>query len=135
MAKRYNTFTIIINLICIFNISVGNGAKAEGPGLGPGLDEGGEVEAADAFGRVFADEGDVVEEATHEEKKKRTALELLEDSKKGKELKPVDHANIDYLPFRKNLYIVPRALARLTEAEVNERREDLSIKVTLSHIF
>ena len=53
----------------------------------------------------------------------------MEDSKKGKELKPVDHSKIEYLSFRKNLYIVPRALARLTEAEINERREDLSIKV------
>ena len=113
----------------------GANGKADGQGLGPGLGQGPgpgleeKEEEEEAFGRVFADEGDVVEEAMHEEKKKRTALELLEDSKKGKELKPVDHANIDYLPFRKNLYIVPRALARLTEAEVNERREDLSIKV------
>jgi ATP-dependent RNA helicase DDX46/PRP5 len=80
------------------------------------------------LGRVFASEGDMIDEVDVEEKKK-SALELLEESKKGKELKPVDHAAIEYIPFRKNLYIVPRALSRLTEAEVVERREDLQIKV------
>ena len=80
------------------------------------------------LGRVFAGEGDVMDETDVEEKKK-SALEILEESKKGKELKPVDHKTVDYIPFRKNLYIVPRALSRLTEADLNEKREDLQIKV------
>ena len=80
------------------------------------------------LGRVFAGEGDVMDETDIEEKKK-SALEILEDSKKGKELKPVDHKTVDYIPFRKNLYIVPRALSRLTEDDLNEKREDLQIKV------
>lgn len=80
------------------------------------------------LGRVFAGEGDVMDETDIEEKKK-SALEILEESKKGKELKPVDHKTVDYIPFRKNLYIVPRALSRLTEADLNEKREDLQIKV------
>ena len=39
-----------------------------GLGSGSGLEE--KEEEVDTFGRVFADEGDVVEEAMHEEKKK-----------------------------------------------------------------
>ena len=61
--------------------------------------------------------------------KRRSALEIMEEARKGKMLKEVDHSRIDYIPFRKNLYIVPRAISKLTEAEVAERREDLHIKV------
>ena len=80
------------------------------------------------LGRVFAGEGDVMDETDVEEKKK-SALEILEESKKGKELKPVDHKTIDYIPFRKNLYIVPKVLSRLSEDDLTEKREDLQIKV------
>jgi DEAD/DEAH box helicase len=80
------------------------------------------------LGRVFAGDGDVMDETDIEEKKK-SALEILEDSKKGKELKPVDHKTIDYIPFRKNLYIVPKVLSRLSEDDLTEKREDLQIKV------
>jgi ribosomal silencing factor RsfS len=48
---------------------------------------------------------------------------------KKKELKAVDHASIDYIPFRKKLYIVPRALAALSEKEVQAVRDSLEIKV------
>lgn len=82
----------------------------------------------DEFGRLFADEGDVQDEEAIEETKK-SALELLEDKQKGKELKTVDHSKIEYMPFRKNLYIVPRALGRLTEKEIWEKREELHINV------
>jgi ATP-dependent RNA helicase DDX46/PRP5 len=41
----------------------------------------------------------------------------------------VDHKTIEYIPFRKNLYIVPRALSKLTETDLTEKREDLQIKV------
>lgn len=84
--------------------------------------------ARDEFGRVYASEGDVLDEAEVEEKKK-TALELLEEQKRGKVLRPVDHSTIEYLPFRKNLYIVPKALARLSEKEVETKREILQVKV------
>lgn len=80
------------------------------------------------LGRVFAGEGDVMDEKDVEEKKK-SALEILEDSKKGKELKPVDHKSVEYIPFRKNLYIVPRVLSKLTEENLVEKRDDLQIKV------
>lgn len=80
------------------------------------------------LGRVFAGEGDVMDENDIEEKKK-SALEILEEAKKGKELKPIDHKSVEYISFRKNLYIVPRALSKLTEEDLTEKREDLQIKV------
>ena len=82
--------------------------------------------------------------------KKKSALELLEEAKRftitmptfpvrrkfplrliircmclinrGKMLKEIDHSKIEYMPFRKNLYIVPKALSRLTELEAQEKR-------------
>lgn len=84
-------------------------------------------------GRLFnEDEGGVVDEA------ERTlaaltatpdALEVLQELNKKKELRAVDHKSIDYLPVRKNLYIVPQSLAKLTPAEVAERRAKLGVKV------
>lgn len=59
--------------------------------------------------------------------KKKSALEMLEEAKRGKMLKEIDHSKIEYNPFRKNLYIVPKALSRLTELEAQEKR-------CLSHI-
>lgn len=86
------------------------------------------TEVVPEYGRMFAGEGDVVDEAEVEDKKK-SALEIFEEQKKGKELRAVDHSTIEYIPIRKNLYIVPKALSKLTEDEVKEKREDLQIKV------
>jgi ATP-dependent RNA helicase DDX46/PRP5 len=44
-------------------------------------------------------------------------------------LKEIDHSKVQYIPFRKNLYIVPRALSKLSESDVTEKREDLQVKV------
>ena len=84
-------------------------------------------------GRMYNDdEGGVMEEA------ERTltaltaapdALEVLAEMNKKKELRSVDHELVDYLPVRKNLYIVPRSLASLTPMEVTERRARLGVKV------
>ena len=84
-------------------------------------------------GRMYNDdEGGVMEEA------ERTlaaltaapdALEVLAEMNKKKELRSVDHELVDYLPIRKNLYIVPRSLASLTPMEVTERRARLGVKV------
>lgn len=81
------------------------------------------------IGRVFETDGDVMEDSDLYGEKEKSALEILEDKKRGKEIKQLDHGKIEYLPFRKNLYIVPRTLSKLTEEEKNDRREDLQIKV------
>jgi hypothetical protein len=57
------------------------------------------------------------------------ALDVLADLNKKKELKSVDHSQIDYIKFRKNLYIVPRTLANLSQEEVINRRAKLKIRV------
>ena len=69
------------------------------------------------------------EESEAEIAKKKSALELIEEAKRGRELKPVDHSFIEYIPFRKNIYVVPKALAKLTEEEVKLKRDDLATKV------
>ena len=46
------------------------------------------------------------------------ALEVLAELNKKKDLKAVDHSKVDYIPFKKNLYTVPRALASLSANEV-----------------
>jgi hypothetical protein len=80
------------------------------------------------IGRIFAGEGDLIDESEMEAKKK-SALEILEDAKRAKELKPLDHSTVEYMPFRKNLYIVPRVLAKLPPEEVAMVRGTLQIKV------
>mmetsp|Transcript_5864 Transcript_5864/g.12024 ORF Transcript_5864/g.12024 Transcript_5864/m.12024 type:complete len:1140 (+) Transcript_5864:36-3455(+) len=57
------------------------------------------------------------------------ALEVLAEMNKRKELRAVDHDKIDYLPVRKNLYIVPQSLAKLSSIEVAEKRAKLGVKV------
>lgn len=80
------------------------------------------------MGRIFGGDGDVMEEEERE-KQEKAQNEMQAEAAKKKELKPVDHDKIDYLPFKKKLYIVPRALHELTNDEVAARRDKLEIKV------
>lgn len=48
------------------------------------------------------------------------ALGVLAEMNKKNELRAVDHASIDYLTVRKNLYIVPQSLVRLMPEGVAE---------------
>ena len=41
------------------------------------------------------------------------------NSEKGKELKPVNHNEINYEPFRKDLYIEPQEISNMSDAEVS----------------
>lgn len=52
-----------------------------------------------------------------------------QEAAKKKELKPVDHSKTAYIDFRRNLYIMPRALAQLSPEEVADRRAALEIRV------
>lgn len=38
---------------------------------------------------------------------------------KKKELKPVDHSKISYISVRKNLYIIPKALAQAPDEQAS----------------
>jgi len=56
------------------------------------------------------------------------ALTVLAELNKKKELK-VDHSTIDYMPFTRNLYRVPRSMANFTNDDVVNRRAKLKIRV------
>ena len=57
------------------------------------------------------------------------ALEVLAELNKKKELKSVDHSKLEYIPIRKNLFIVPRSVASLTSDQVIERRAKFKTRV------
>lgn len=46
-------------------------------------------------------------------------IQVLQESMKKKELKPVDHSKIAYIDIRKNLYIIPKSLANASEEKVS----------------
>lgn len=89
--------------------------------------------AAPEFGRLYNDtEGGVMEEAERNLDAAMAtpdALQVIAELNKKKELKAVDHSQVDYIEFTKNLYIVPRVLAKLSPDEVADLRGKLKIKV------
>lgn len=88
--------------------------------------------SATRLGRLFQSDGDLEDEdedALSRAAQQKTSLEILQEQVKKKELKPVDHSQVAYLPIRKKLYIIPRALHGLTDTELASRRDLLEIKV------
>ena len=45
--------------------------------------------------------------------------QVLQESMKKKELKPVDHSKIAYIDIRKNLYIIPKSLGSASEEKAS----------------
>lgn len=92
-----------------------------------------EASEAPELGRLYNDtEGGVMEEAERNLDAAMAApdaLQVLAELNKKKELKAVDHSKIEYITFKKNLYIVPRALANLSHDEVINRRAKLKVRV------
>ncbi len=84
-------------------------------------------------GRMYNDEeGGIMEEAERNLAALTAApdaLEVLAEMNKKKELRAVDHKSIEYLTVRKNLYIVPQSIAKLTPMEVAERKAKIGVKV------
>mmetsp|Transcript_4704 Transcript_4704/g.6739 ORF Transcript_4704/g.6739 Transcript_4704/m.6739 type:complete len:608 (+) Transcript_4704:155-1978(+) len=89
--------------------------------------------AATSIGRLFSDyEGGVMEEserALNQLTAAPDALQVLAELNKKKELKAVDHSQVSYSPIKKNLYLVPRSLAKLKEEDVVDRRAKLKVRV------
>jgi ATP-dependent RNA helicase DDX46/PRP5 len=89
--------------------------------------------AAPDIGILYNDvEGGVMEEAERNLEAAMAApdaLQVLAELNKKKELKSVDHSKVEYIDFKKNLYIVPRVLANLPTDEVANLRGKLKIKV------
>ena len=92
-----------------------------------------EEQGAPEIGRLYNDiEGGVMEEAERNLDAAMAApdaLQVLAELNKKKELKSVDHSAVEYISFKKNLFIVPRALANLTSDEVANLRGKLKVKV------
>jgi len=92
-----------------------------------------EKSEAPEIGRLYNDsEGGVMEEAERNLNAAMAApdaLQVLAELNKKKELKSVDHSRVEYIPFKKNLYIVPRALANLSSDELANLRGKLKAKV------
>jgi hypothetical protein len=88
---------------------------------------------APELGRLYNDvEGGVMEEAERNLDAAMAApdaLTVLAELNKKKELKAVDHSKVDYIDFQKNLYVVPRALASLSNDEVLNLRAKLKVRV------
>ena len=88
---------------------------------------------APELGRLYNDaEGGVMEEAERNLDNAMAApdaLTVLAELNKKKELKSVDHSKMDYIDFKKNLYVVPRALASLSNDEVVNLRAKLKVRV------
>ncbi|KDO23957.1 hypothetical protein SPRG_10653 [Saprolegnia parasitica CBS 223.65] len=80
-------------------------------------------------GRIYqGTEEDAIGEEMEDEDT-RTALEILQEQQKRKDIKPVDHAQVDYIAFRKKFYIEPQEIANLSQDEVNDVLKDLEIKI------
>lgn len=75
------------------------------------------------------DEDDDIALFERSEKGDTGVLDSLRAKMAKKEIKPVDHASVDYMPFRKSFYIEPRSIASLSQAALDELRDDLEIKV------
>jgi ATP-dependent RNA helicase DDX46/PRP5 len=92
-----------------------------------------EAAAQPKFGRLYMDsEEGIMEEAERNldaAKATPDALVVLAELNKKRELKAVDHSKIEYMPFQKNLYRVPRSLANLTNDDVISRRANLKVRV------
>ena len=89
--------------------------------------------AAPELGRLYNDaEGGVM---TEEERNLDAAmaapdaLQVLAELNKKKELKSVDHSKIDYIDFKKNIYIVPKVHAKLSSDDIADLRAKLKVKV------
>ena len=67
-----------------------------------------------------AEEDEVQRQIAHQ--KELVQRDARREKMRRKELKAVDHAAVDYAPFRKRFYIVPREVAALSRAEVAAAR-------------
>jgi ATP-dependent RNA helicase DDX46/PRP5 len=74
-------------------------------------------------------DADDSDEDVEEAPKQRSALELLADAQKRKDLKRVDHNKIEYAPFKKRFFIVPQEIRGLGHDQVAKIRKDMEITI------
>ncbi|ETV97170.1 hypothetical protein H310_09968 [Aphanomyces invadans] len=81
-------------------------------------------------GRIYQGvEEDAIGEEMANNVDSRTALEILQEQQKKKEIRPVDHKAVDYIPFRKKFYIEPADVANQPQEEVDELLKSMEIKI------
>eukprot|EP00941_MAST-03F_sp_MAST-3F-sp1_P003840 g3840.t1 len=59
----------------------------------------------------------------------RSALDILKEKMKRKELKKVDHSLVEYSPFRKKFYVPPPSLSSLSGEDVQTLRRKMKIRI------
>ncbi|KAE9206889.1 DEAD-box ATP-dependent RNA helicase 42 [Phytophthora fragariae] len=97
-------------------------------GAGPEAEED-PIMKKDDTGRIYQGfEEDIIGEDS-ELVDQRSALEILQEQQKKKEIKPVDHSKMNYLPFQKKFYVVPKEIKDLSEEDVEAQRKESEIKV------
>ncbi|KAL4095382.1 hypothetical protein PRIC1_008756 [Phytophthora ramorum] len=100
--------------------------ESNGAGLEPGDDP---MLKKDETGRIYQGfEEDIIGEDS-ELVDQRSALEILQEQQKKKEIKPVDHSNMNYVPFQKKFYVVPKEIKDISEEEVEAQRKESEIKI------
>ncbi|ETP36376.1 hypothetical protein, variant 3 [Phytophthora nicotianae P10297] len=99
-------------------------AVATGNGAGPE-----DLAVKQDTGRIYQGfEEDIIGEDS-ELMDQRSALEILQDQQKKKEIKPVDHSKMNYLPFQKKFYVAPKEIKDLSEEDMEAQRKESEIKV------
>lgn len=73
----------------------------------------------------LSDEDEYFHEDIRFENESNQDIILISTRNTKKDLKPVDHSKIEYSSFRKNLFVVPQELAKLSFDEVQNLRKDL----------
>jgi ATP-dependent RNA helicase DDX46/PRP5 len=103
-------------------------APTESNGVGATAEEDPMLKKDDT-GRIYQGfEEDIIGEDS-ELVDQRSALEILQEQQKKKEIKAVDHSKMNYLPFQKKFYVVPKEIKDLSEEEVEAQRKEAEIKI------
>ena len=89
--------------------------------------EGGQEGEEKDLGVIFERDDEEAMYKGEEWQPQKSALEVLREKMAKKDLKPVDHAQVEYMPIRKNFYIEAREIAALTPGEVQEIRNELEV--------
>ena len=82
----------------------------------------------ESLGVIYGD-ADAESEATYRQRQGKSALELLREKMKKKELKQVDHSKVEYLTIRKDFYREHPAVSRQDPNVVKQQLKKLEIKV------
>jgi ATP-dependent RNA helicase DDX46/PRP5 len=74
-------------------------------------------------------DADDSDEEVDEAPKQKSALELIADAQKRKDLKQVDHSKIEYAPFKKRFFIAPQEIREMNHEHVAGIRKDMEIVI------